>query len=401
MKRLFLLLPIFVILSCQESGVEPDNTPDLRPLSTEEMQVTKGANNFAFHLYRKLQKETPENIFISPVSISMALAMALNGASEETQQSILNTIDYGGFTAGEVNKAYLDLTGLLTGMDRKVQMGIANSVWYSQAYTGHPEFASIIRDFYGGEARSLDFGNSASKDVINGWVESKTNNRIKNLLDQISHDEIMFIINAIFFKGDWTYQFDKSKTHKAPFKALDNSFSEVDMMFSNGAKVARYVNADLQLVDIPYGNGQFNFTVVLPNDPAQLDDIINNINAEQLSSWIDQSDSITIELELPRFKMEWKNNLLEELESMGMKKSGFPKLVQEPVPLAISRVIHQTYLDVNEDGAEAAAATAVGVWLTSMPSRPARITIDRPFLFMIREKHSGAILFLGQLIDPE
>jgi serine protease inhibitor len=400
MKKLFLLLPVLIILSCQDPGVEPDNAPNLRTLTAEETQVTKGANDFAFHLYRKLRKETPENTFISPLSVSMALAMALNGANEETQQSILNTIDYGGFTAGEVNKAYLDLTELLLGIDRKVQIGIANSVWHSQDYTGHSEFASVIRDFYDGEVKALDFGNSASKDVINGWVESKTNNRITDLLDQISPDEVLFIINAIYFKGDWTYQFDKSKTHKAPFIRADDTVSEVDMMFSKGVKIGRYLDQHFQVLDIPYGNGQFRFTAVLPNDPTHLDDLVSTINAEQVSDWIDQSDSITVELELPRFKMKWKSDLLETLESLGMKKSGFPKLLQESMPLAVSRVVHQTYLDVNEEGSEAAAATAIGFERTSAPALPARITIDRPFLFMIREKHSGAILFLGQLIDP-
>lgn len=400
MKRITTLFLTLIFLSCQESAVEPDNIPDLRPLSAEEIQVTKGANEFAFHLFHKLRKESPENTFISPISVSMALAMVLNGAGEETQQSILNTIDYDGYTAGEVNKAYLDLTKLLLTMDRKVQMGIANSVWYNQGLTPHPEFSSVVRDFYDGEARSLDFASAASKDVINGWVESKTNNRIKDLIENISSDEVMFIVNAIYFKGDWTWQFDKSKTHKAPFTAIDNTVSEVDMMFSKGVTVGRALLPGLQVIDIPYGNGQFNFTVVLPDDPAQLDDVTSTISAEQVSAWVNQSDSVTVELELPRFKMEWKNDLLKTLEAMGMQKSDFPKLLLEPIPLEISRVVHQTFLDVSEEGTEAAAATAVGIIRLSAPPQPARITIDRPFLFMIREKHTGAILFLGQLVDP-
>jgi serine protease inhibitor len=400
MKRITTLLLTLIFISCQESAVEPDNTPDLRLLSAEEVQVTKGANEFAFHLFHKLQKGSPENTFISPISISMALAMVLNGAGEETQQSILNTIDYDGYTAGEINTAYMDLTKFLLTLDRKVQMGIANSVWYNQGLTPHPEFSSVVRDFYDGEARSLDFASTESKDVINGWVESKTNNRIKDLIENISTDEVMFIVNAIYFKGDWTWQFDKSKTRKASFTTIDNTLSEVDMMFSKGVTVGRALLPGLQVIDIPYGNGQFNFTVVLPDDPAKLDDIVSTISADQVLAWASQSDSVTVELELPRFKMEWKNDLLKTLEDMGMQKSGFPKLLVDPMPLEIGRVVHQTYLDVSEEGTEAAAATAVGIIRLSAPLQPLRITIDRPFLFMIREKHTGAILFLGQLIDP-
>lgn len=400
MKKHFLLPLLLIAFSCHDSSIEPDNSPNLRALSEEERQVASGANAFAFNLYRKLQNETPTNTFISPLSVSTALAMILNGASDETKQSILNTIDFGGFTPAQVNKAYFDLTALLLSMDRKVKMTIANSVWYKDEYKVHADFSSVIRNFYDGEVRGLDFSDPATKDVINSWVESKTNNRIKDILTNISRDEVMYIINAIYFKGDWTYQFDKTKTYKAAFYGLNNAVSEVDMMFSKGVKLDQYATDQLQVLSVPYGNGQFNFTMIVPADPNKLTEIANKLTSEQLDQWIAQSDSLTVILEMPRFKMNWKKDLLTTLEEMGMAKKGFPKLFETALSLQISKVIHQSFIDVNEEGSEAAAATVIGVEFTSIPSKPARITIDKPFLFMIREKHSNAILFLGQLVDP-
>ncbi len=398
MRKLFASLLIIACAACHETVVDPDNSPNLRTLSSAEIQVSGGSNNFAFDLYQNLEFPS-DNAFISPLSVGIALGMVLNGASDETGQSILNTIDFSDFTPAEVNQAYRDLTELLLGMDKKVAVGIANSVWYSQKYRVHQDFVSIIQQQYDGTVQSLNFDSESAKNTINRWVEDKTNNRIKDLINGISPDEVMFLVNTIYFKGDWTYRFDKSKTHEAPFQAIDGTTSPVNMMFSKGANVGFYQNADMKLINIPYGNKQFNFTIVVPH--SDFHEVVNGMDIPLLNQWVDQADTVTVELELPRFKMTWKDDLKATLKKMGMKMTGFPHLIETPDPLAISRVIHQTYLDVNEEGSEAAAATAIGVTLTSLPSKPSRITIDKPFFFMIREKHSGVIVFMGQFVKPE
>lgn len=209
----------------------------------------------------------------------------------------------------------------------------------------------------------------------------------------------MFLVNTIYFKGDWTYEFDKSKTHEAPFKTINGTTTPVNMMFSKGAAIEFYQNSDVQVLNIPYGNEQFNFTIVVPQ--SDFNDVISGMDASLLDLWLDQADTVTLELELPRFKMNWKQDLKETLVKMGMKMREFPHLLETSRELEISRVIHQTYLDVNEEGSEAAAATAIGIQVTSFPSKPSRITINKPFLFLIREKHSGIILFIGKLVNPE
>jgi serpin B len=398
MKKLFAFYLIAFVMACQDSSVEPDNTPNLRALSSEEMQVSAATNDFAFALFAKLDGASSENSFISPLSVSMALGMVLNGASEETKESILNTIDYSGYSTSDINQGYHDLTKLLLSMDRKVTLGIANSVWYSQEYKVNQDFAAIIKEQYDGKIQGLDFSSNQAKETINNWVENKTNKKIRNIIENISQKEVMFLVNAIYFKGDWTYKFDKSKTHDAPFKTIDGTTVTTDMMFSKGATVELFSNSDVQVLNIPYGNKQFNFTIVAPY--SGFDEVIRDLTASQLDEWLGQADSVKVELEIPRFKMTWKQDLKETLRKMGMKMNDFSGLLATTEELEITRVIHQTFLDVNEEGSEAAAATAIGIGLTMAPPSPTRITIDRPFLFMIREKYSGAILFIGKLVNP-
>jgi len=174
------------------------------------------------------------------------------------------------------------------------------------------------------------------------------------------------------------------------------------MMFSKGVSMKYKSTPDFQLLDIPYGNGQFRFTILMPHNHENLPLLVEEINAQTFSGAISEADSISAELELPKFKMNWRDDLKSSLGQMGMMMTGFPLLFEGPTPpIKVGQVIHQSFLDVNEEGSEAAAATAIGMEATSVgPSKPMKITIDKPFLFMIREKHSGAILFMGQLTDP-
>jgi serine protease inhibitor len=396
MKKFIALILIVCLTGCSDDSVAPNNPPNLRFLSNAEVTVSSSLNDFGFRLLREVDAD--QNTFISPLSVSIALGMAMNGASEETAQSIVNTINFEGLTANEVNQAYQDLSVLLKSMDKTVQLGIANSAWYHQDYPVNKNFVQTIKTYYDGTAQALDFGSVSAKNTINSWVESKTNNRIQDLIQDISPSEIMFLVNAIYFKGDWQYQFEASKTHTADFTVEGGSVTPVSMMFSKGASIQLETNENVQLVDIPYGNGQFRMTILTPTT-GSLHDLVESITAEQLSNWLAGSDSVSVELEIPKFKMTWKDDLKGALEKMGMRMGGFPNLFEQPLGLAISRVLHQSFLEVNEKGSEAAAATAIGFELTSTP-KPFRITIDRSFLFFIREKHSGVILFSGQLVDP-
>ncbi len=401
MKKGFLCLLVIFSVSCSYHDLPvPSNKPNLKALSTSEQMLSSANNDFAFNLFRSIQSEaSQDNIFISPLSVTMAMAMTMNGACDSTQQSILKLLQFGNYTPQEVDQACKDLTAMLTSMDRTVQLGLANSVWNNAHYAVRDTFATTINNYFDGTVQGLNFSDPNSVNVINSWVESKTNHLIKNIIDHTSKDEAMFLINAIYFKGNWTYQFDPSKTYSAPFYQTDGSSQSVSTMLSKGATVSYFGNQNFQLIDIPYGNQQFTMTVLMPSQNYSLNNLLETLKMDSLNQWLSKSSSLTPQLELPKFEMKWKKDLLDDLKSMGMPTTGFPYLFKENLPLEISGVIHQSYINVDETGTEAAAAIVVEIGFTSAPL-PQTIKINRPFIYLIREKHTNAILFMGQMIMP-
>jgi serpin B len=312
----------------------------------------------------------------------------------------LNTIQFGNLTAEEVNQACKDLTELLTSMDRTVSLDLANAVWFSNLFSVRKAFVSTIENYYNGKAQALNFADPGSVQIINAWVEGKTNHKIKNLLGNISKDEIMFLINAIYFKGTWSQKFDPSQTSTRPFTGEDNAVQQVPMMKLSQGTLTVFHNTLFTLVDIPYGNRQFSMTIFLPMPGKKIADIVPDLSADSLASWLSMADSLTTDLRMPKFKLGWKSDLKENLKHLGMATEGFPNLIEERAPLEITKVIHQATIEVTEEGSEAAAATSVGIGVTSVPFPSNLIEINKPFIYCIREKHSKTILFIGQLFNP-
>lgn len=405
MKNYTLLFLLSLLFACSPAEPEPDNTPNLRTLSATESSLVNSSNEFAFKLFSQTQSNE-SNYFLSPLSIGIALGMTLNGAEAETKQGILNTIQFGNLTDAEVNKGYADLMSLLTGMDRKVNMSLANSVWYRNTLSVKPAFKSIIESNYKGTVQSLDFTSPAAKNTINDWIEDKTNSKIKDVIQEIDPDLVMFLINAIYFKGDWTYQFDKSKTKDDNFYLEGGAVVATPMMQVAKTAVTTYMHEKFNLINIPFGNKQFEFTVLLPNNQFNTNDVVSELQTTSFNEWIGQAQDATIELRMPKFTMRWNKILNDDLSAMGMEQAftpgtaEFPNFFENPMNLNIGFVDHHAFLEVNETGAEAAAVTVVGVVTTSIPVQPPVISINKPFIFLIREKHSGTILFMGQLKDP-
>ena len=405
---LFFLLIISLLTACNSEEVNVDNPPNLRALSGDEQELIQTSNNFTFDLFKAIyQTQSDENIFISPLSVDIALAMTVNGASGDTKEVMKQTLGLENLSDEAANEAVKKLTELLLGMDRKVTLSIANSIWYQDAFTLKDGFSDLIQTYYDGTIESLNFDDPGAKDIINQWVEGKTQGKIKDLISQIKDSDVMFLVNAIYFKADWQQQFDKEQTRESMFTLENGTQVPVQMMFTEEAKVSRYKHTVFQLVEIPYGNGQFNMMVLLPNEGKTTGDVMNVLNGAQLEEWIAQADTLTPKLYLPKFKMEFKMNLKEPLTDMGMglpftEKAEFHEFFNEDVgeKLFIDRVIHQSLIEVNEEGTEAAAATAVGIGLVSI-DLDKLIRIDRPFVFLIRENHTGAVLFAGKMMHPE
>nr|WKN39401.1 serpin family protein [Tunicatimonas sp. TK19036] len=409
-----LILFIFIFLTSSQCREEPladmKNPPDLRPLSATTETLVETSNNFAIDLFRSIQQEnTSENVFISPLSVDIALHMTVNGGSGDTKAVMKETLGVVTMSDEEVNQAAKSLTDQLLGMDRQVILSIANSIWYQDVLTLQPGFDALIQNFYDGRIEGLSFTNPEAKETINDWVEDKTQGKIKNLIEEITPDDVMFLINAIYFKANWQYQFDPSQTHDEPFYLADGTSVPVKMMSNKGTKLHFLYREDLQLLDIPYGNGQFSMTIVLPQGDHSVDELIDQLSEEKVADWLGQADTTTTQLMLPKFKTEFKLDLKDVLAGMGMElpftpDASFHNFFAQNIGenLYIDRVIHQSFIEVAEEGSEAAAATAVVISYRSSNSspEPTVIRVDRPFVYFIREKHTQAILFAGTMLNP-
>ncbi len=409
MNRIFVFLLsaclVFLYSSCSDSGDCGCDPPNLRAITATEQNIIESSNNFSFDIFARINEADPDkNLFISPLSISTALSMTANGAVGETKDGIKATLHQGDLTDEEINGAYQSLAEYLTNVDPKVIMQLANSNWYKDDYHIKEAFKNILLEYYDAEVKSANFANPDTKDLINDWIENKTNGKITDMLDAIPSDAVMYLINAIYLKATWRYKFDKSKTEKQNFYLSDGSIVETDMMYSEGATANIRYQPDYTFIELPYGNGQFNFSIILPTELNKLDQIIDAFDVDQLNQLTEAANSLTAEIYLPKFKTEYKITLNEVLSAMGMAQSfggsaDFSQLFEEQLDLCISRVLHQSFIEVDEEGTEAAAATVVEIVETSAGGTP-KIIINQPFLYFIREKHSNTILFAGKLLDP-
>jgi serpin B len=400
---------LFAQCSEEEPVGDQKNPPDLRPVSGSTEMLVETSNSFAIDLFRSIQQEKPdENIFISPLSVDIALHMTVNGASGETKEVMKETLGVADLSDEEVNEAAKSLIEQLLNMDQDVALAIANSIWFRDIFTLQPGFDALIQEYYHGRIEGLDFDNPETKSVINQWVAEQTEGKIQNLIQQIKDTDVMFLINAIYFKADWQYQFNPDDTRDEPFYLADGGTVPVPLMSNRNTKVNYRFQDEFQVVELPYGNGQFSMVILLPFGENTIDDLMSELTTDQLNGWLEQTDTLTTHLLMPKFKTEFKLNLNDVLKGMGMElpfttDATFHNFFEQNVgeKLYMDRVIHQAFIEVNEEGSEAAAATAVAIGLESINlNRPDMIRVDRPFAYFIREKHTGAILFAGTMMNP-
>ncbi|MDZ4700037.1 MAG: serpin family protein [Rhodothermales bacterium] len=381
--------------------------PDLRALSASEQSVVGASNAFGLRLYAALADDAPdENLFISPTSVTFALGMAVNGAAGDTRDQMVETLGHASLSVEDLNTASKSLMEYLQGLDPLVQTDIANSIWHEATFTPAPAFIETNTTYYDAVVESLDFRAPASVDVINDWVADKTNDKIETIIDAIPDDAVMYLINAIYFKGSWKYQFDAAATQPEPFTGSDGAITQAPLMRMK-ATVPYQAGDDFASIDLPYGNGQYRMTVILPETTEDLPALIASLDDTKWARLVDDFDDQAVNIFLPRFTLEYKQTLNDALTALGIEDAfveglaDFSGIPQDPaIELVISRVLHKTFVEVNEEGTEAAAVTAAEVSTTSYnPNEPREIFFraDRPFIYAIREAHSGAILFIGTL----
>ena len=408
---LFLFISGLLITQCDSNVTGPEGpTGELpRELSTVEKMLIEADQSFSYDIFQRTvaYDSEEENLMISPLSISMALAMTLNGAEGQTYDDIREALYLAGMEKDEINEAFQTLIELLVNADPNVKMKIANSVWYREGLPVKDDFKDSVEEYFGAEISGLDFSDPAAVIKINEWVTENTEGLITEIIDEIPDHIVMYLINALYFKGDWLNQFDKDDTRPGDFYLESGETVQADMMNQEN-RFATYFSDQVQMIELPYGDSLFTMSVIMPADSnTPLDRFIDEqITASNLNSW--RSNLSTpgrdVILQMPKFEMEYELNYNDILKAMGMEiafdewEANFSGIADvSPQNLFIDEVKHKTFIRVDEEGTEAAAVTSVGVGITSMPPQ---MIINRPFVFIIHERESGANLFMGKIKNP-
>ncbi len=401
----FFLLLLPLTISCQkDNGMDFPTEEKVIELSPESKAMVSTDNQFGIELFKRmLTEESDKNLMISPLSISQALLMTYNGSAGETKTAFEETLFLSDLTTDEINQAQKELVKALLEVDPAVTISVANSIWYREGFSVNPDFVKVNQDFYDAEVTEAAFDQS-TVDLINSWVAIKTHGKIDQIVDQIDPSLVMFLINAIYFNGNWKYKFDESNTTDNDFN-LSNG-SKVNVPFMNQEVAAKLMlHDDFTILDLPYGRGNFSMLIFLPDEDKTIEDIMALWNTENYNEWLENIEEMNVEVSIPKFKFEYEKMLNDFLASMGLSIAFDPdnadlSNISEAMQLYIDFVKHKSFIEVNEKGTEAAAVTSVGIGVTSIdPSYP-KFIADKPFLFAIREKYTNAILFMGQVKNP-
>ena len=374
-------------------------------------RIAAANNDFGFSLFSNLTDAAPtNNVFISPSSIAFALAMTLNGAAGETRDAMSRALSLDGFTLDEANAAGSLLMNKLMDADEAVELSIANSLWARKGVQFLPGFIRANRSHYDAEVTALDFASPKAAPYINTWVSNQTQGKISGIVDDpIDPAMIMFLINAIYFKAPWSEPFDPEATREADFHLLTGETKQVQRMHLSHD--FRYFETDsFQAVSLPYGSERLSMYVFLPRESVGLPAFQDNLTRENWDGWMEQFSYREGLVALPRFKVEYGAELNSALTALGMgvafdaNLADFSLMAEADQNIFINAVKHKTYIDVDEAGTEAAAVTSVEMALTAAPMEdgpePFEMIVDRPFVIAIRDNDTGALLFLGSIVDP-
>ncbi len=374
--------------------------------------VTSGEDALGLNLFQQLTKEKPDkNICISPVSIGSLLSMLYDGANGDTKKQIGAAMDFGKMTPTQIDEANKNLDAVLTNLDpKKVDLNIANSVWVDSGTALSQDFVQKDQQYYSAKVSTLDFKAPESPGTINDWVKSSTKGKIPRIVDSIPPDARIYVINAVYFNGSWQRPFDKSRTMPQTFTLTDGTEEQTPMMTQSGS-FGYFTNSDASGIALPYGSGRLEMDFILPGAGQTVSNLEKKLAGGSLATWMKASKLTPIQVTVPTFKFDYSVSLNETLKAAGLAnafdpiKADFTAILDKSAPSAaqklyLSEVKHKVYIDVNELGTEAAAVTSgqISAMATMMPG--AKFTANHPFLYVVRDNQTGAILFAGSLMDP-
>ena len=402
--KLFLLLGVFALITgCQN---DDDGSDIAKPrkdivLSRAEEVLTNENIDFAFRLFKQVNNAEKEhaNWAISPLSTSLALGMVANGAAGNTLEEIKGVLGFSSFELEAMNTYNQKLVKELLDLDNTTLLNIANSIWVKNTYPIDNSFVDLNKSMYDARVESLDLSTQESVKIINDWVSSQTNKAIKEVVSAPNPYVNMYLMNALYFKGIWRYPFKKSNTKEELFTNADGSSVEVPMMNLEESFIHIQTD-DFNIAEFPYGNSAFSMVILLPAEGKTLDESLVNLTYENWSELYDDTRFEKLIVKLPRFELNSNKDLADDLKSMGIKDAFFEETADfsklTPSPDFSMGVVDQVInIKVNEEGTEASTVTNIHKWPTSNSSR--RFHVDRPFAFMIKEKSTGTILFMGKV----
>lgn len=408
--RLRFFLPAALLLAaCGDGATGPGDDGPItelpRALTSAEQAIVTDGNAFGLALLaRMVDTDERPNVILSPLSASMALGMTMNGASGSTLDAMRSTLGFSGLDMTEIDDAYRGLIDLLGDLDPEVQFDIANAIWANQDVPFHDAFFQAVAAAFDARVESSDFAAPATLDAINAWVSDNTNGKIDGIIDELDPDLVMLLLNAIYFDGAWTTEFDPADTRSATFTREDGTTVDVDMMNIDDVELPLGGGAGYQAVELPYGGGAYAMVVVVPSGLVGGDvrAFLRDLDADGWNRIIDGLSPTEVDLvSIPKFTLDYDAYLNDALKAMGMEVAfgpgaDFSAMSPRGNELCIDFVRQKTHLEVDEHGTRAAAATAVGVGPTSFLG----LVADHPFAFAIRERLSGTILFAGMVGDP-
>jgi serpin B len=392
-------------VSCSKTDEELPTKPVPIDLTQDQVALIESGNSFAFDIFSQVLKNAGgnENVMISPMSISFALSMTLNGADGTTRSVMLEALRLNGITVDAINNSYKNLTKALLSVDKRVLISVANSVWTENDFAVKQAFIDILTNYYDAESKSFDINDSSAPDKINAWIEDNTNGLIKEMIDKLEDNTVMLLINAIYFKGKWKSEFNESKTSEMPFYKTGSNQVDVPMM-KQETEFSVYQGDGFILAEFPYGQGNFVMDVILPDEQSCLCSTMALLSDANFTGWISQMSKRKTDVSFPRFKYGFKKKLKDVLSDMGMgiaftEGADFSN-ISDQYDLLINDVTHQSFIETNEEGTEAAAATVVDIGVTSMPPASLVFKMDHPFIYIIRETTTNSIIFMGRVSDP-
>ncbi len=359
---------------------------------------------FAFKLFSQILQQDPDNnVFVSPTSVAIALSLLYNGASGKTQQQMAEVLELQGMSLEALNSNYQALQEILENQS-EVELSIANSIWLREGFPLQPQFLENNQQYYQAKITALDFNQPQAKDIINNWVSQETKGKIKEIIEFLSPQDVLFLINAIYFKGNWTTKFDQNLTQEQPFY-LKNKESINHPLMSQEGKYLYYENEQFQAISLPYGQEKkLSMYIFLPKENSELTKFIDNLTPENWQNWLSKMQKKKGFISLPKFKLEYEIKLNKTLKAIGMTdifshKANFKNMT--PAQVYVDQVKHKTFVEVNEEGTEAAAVTSIGIRAVSITiDQPFRMIVNRPFFYVIEDSQTGTILFMGIMLNP-